>query len=146
VAEDNGQPRSDQTIAQAVTDISDRATLLVREEIQLARAEITEKVTKIAKGAAVAIAAGIFVSTGLLFVLHGLAWLSFSVLFNDVYWGFFLVAGLLFVVGGIAGFFASKWLRSGPPTPDMAIDEAQRIRETISGDSPNQGPIETEGR
>ncbi|HEY8867586.1 MAG TPA: phage holin family protein [Solirubrobacteraceae bacterium] len=139
---ENGQPQGDQSIAQAITEISERVTLLVREEIELARAEITEKVTRIAKGAAVAVAAGIFVSTALLFALHGLAWLSFDLLFNNVYWGFFFVAGLLFVLGGIAGFLASKWLRSGPPTPDMAIDEAQRIRETLTGEPSKPDVVE----
>ena len=82
------------------------------------------------------VAAGIFVSTARFFALHELAWPSElrSGVGNSVYWGFFFVAGLLLVLGGIAGFLASKWLRSGPPTPDMAIDEAQRIRETLTGE------------
>ena len=40
------------------------------------------------------------------------------------------------MLGGIAGFVAARWLRSGaPPTPEMAIDEAQRIRATLTGES-----------
>ena len=50
-----------QNIAEAIQEVSERASLLVREEIELAKAEVTEKVTKLVKGAVVGIAAGIFV-------------------------------------------------------------------------------------
>ena len=36
---------------------------------------------------------------------------------------------LLFLLGGIAGFLASRFVKSGsPPTPQMAIEEAQLIK------------------
>jgi hypothetical protein len=42
------------------------------------------------------------------------------------------VAFVLLVLGTIAGFVASRFFKSGsPPKPDMAIEEAQRIRETV---------------
>ena len=127
---------STQAITAAVAEISDRATLLIREEIELAKAEVTEKVTKLVKGAVVAIVAGTFAALGLIFLLHGLSWLFAEYVFSRATWGFFVTAGLLFVLGGIAGFVAARWLRSGaPPTPEMAIDEAQRIRATLTGES-----------
>lgn len=107
----------------------------MREEIELAKAEIAEKVTKLLKGIVVGIAAGVFVITGMLFALHGLAWLAWFALpvgNSAFFWGFFAVAGLLFVLGGIAGYLAARFLKSGqPPVPEMAIDEAQKIRRTI---------------
>lgn len=134
-APDDGQP---QNLATAVTDISERVTLLVREEIELAKAEVTQKVTRLVKGAVVAIAAGIFAVTGLLFLLHALSWLLNQEVFSSSYWGFFVVAGALFVLGGVAGYLAAKWLKTGAPTPDMAIDEAQLIRATLSGEPGGQ--------
>jgi hypothetical protein len=72
----------------------------------------------------------------LIYLLHGFAWLAWFVLpvgNNQFFWGFFLVAALLFVVGGLAGWLAAKALKRGsPPTPEMAIDEAKRVRETFS--------------
>ena len=47
-------------LAQTVQEISERASLLVREEIELAKAEVTDKVTKLIKGAVVGIVAGVF--------------------------------------------------------------------------------------
>ena len=127
-------------IVAAINEVSDKAQLLVREEIELAKLEVTEKLTKLAKGAAVGMAAGIFVITGLLFLLHGLAWLAYWVIpfpQGTVFWGFFVVAGVLFLVGGIAGFLAARWLKKGSsPAPAMAIEEARLIRETVRSSDP----------
>jgi hypothetical protein len=127
-----------QNIAQAVSEISERASLLIREEIELAKAEVAQKITHLIKGIVVGVAAGIFVVTALLFLLHGFAWLAWFELFgpNQVFWGFFVVAGVLLVLGGLAGWIAAKAVKSGaPPIPDMAIDEAKKIRDTVSGES-----------
>ena len=122
-------------LAQTVAEISERVSLLVHEEIELAKAEVTEKVSKLLKGIVVGVAAGIFVITGLLFLLHGLAWLAWFALpvgNQAFFWGFFFVAGLLFILGGMAGYLAARFLKAGqPPVPEMAIDEAQKIRRTF---------------
>ena len=132
-------PADDQQgIASAVAEISERASLLIREEIELAKAEVSEKITKLLKGIVVGLAAGIFVVTALLFILHGFAWMLYSVVpFDDVFWGYFIVAGVLFLLGGLAGFLASRFFKGGaPPTPELAIDEAKLIRETVTGEPP----------
>jgi hypothetical protein len=130
------------SIAQAIQEVSERAQILVREEIELARAEVTAKVTQLVKGAAVGAAAGIFVITALLFLLHGFAWLAYYALpvpDGTFFWGFFLVAGVLFLLGALAGFIAARAFKRGsPPTPELAIDEAKRIRDTVTSDRPEQ--------
>ena len=132
-------PRRDQpqNIATAITEVSERATLLVREEIELAKAEVTEKVTKLARGAVVAGAAGIFLVVALIFVLNGFAWLLYYELpiggTFTYFWGFFAMALILLVLGVIAGLLAARLVKkSAPPVPNMAIEEARRIRETVS--------------
>lgn len=128
---------SQQTLAAAVTEVSERASLLVREEIELAKVEVTEKVTKLAKGAAVGAAAGVFAVIGVLFLLHGIAWVFYDFVFSHISYGYFIVAIILFALGGLAGFLAAKALRSGaPPKPTMAIDEARKIRATVTPPSP----------
>jgi len=128
---------SPQQISAAVQEVAERAQLLVREEIELAKAEITLKLTKLAKGAAIGAAAGVFVLGGLLLLLHAFSWLAWWLLpvgNSQFFWGFFVVAAILFVLGGIAGLIAARLFRSGaPPKPDMAIEEAQRIKETVTG-------------
>lgn len=128
-------------IAAAITQVSERASVLIREEIELAKAEIAEKTTRLAKGAVVAIVAGVFFLTALFFVLVGCAWLLYYELpIGNAYtyfWGFFAMAVILAVLGALAGFAAAKAVRSGaPPTPEMAIEEARKIRETVSSPAP----------
>ena len=130
-----------QNISQAIQEVSDRATLLVREEIELAKAEVTEKVTKLIKGAVVGIAAGIFIVFALIYLLHGFAWLTWYELFPDqqYFWGFFIVAAVLFLAGALAGYIAARAMKSGaPPTPKLAIDEAKLIKETIQSSHPER--------
>ncbi|MEA2256481.1 MAG: hypothetical protein QOG35_2526 [Solirubrobacteraceae bacterium] len=136
-------PPSDvHNIAEAIQEVSERAQMLVREEIELAKAEVSAKVSRLLKGAVVGAAAGIFAVFGLVFLLHGLSWLAWFELFgstNQYFWGFIIVAGVLFLLGALAGFIAAKALKAGsPPTPAMAIDEAKRIRETVSSSHPEQ--------
>jgi hypothetical protein len=134
-----GSPRQ-QGIAAAITEVSERASVLIREEIELAKTEITEKTTRLAKGAVVAVVAGVFFFTALFFVLIGCAWLLYYELpiGNEFtyFWGFFAMAVILVVLGVIAGLLAAKVVKSGaPPMPTMAIEEAQKIRETVSSSS-----------
>jgi Putative Actinobacterial Holin-X, holin superfamily III len=126
---------SPQQITAAIEEVSQRAQLLVREEIELAKTEVQLKIQKLVKGAVVGAVAGVFVIAALVLILHGLSWLAYWLLpvGNFAYfWGFFLVAAVLLVLGGIAGFFAARFFKSGsPPKPDLAIEEAQRIRDTV---------------
>jgi cytochrome b len=108
---------------------------------------MTEKVTKLAKGAAVGIAAGIFAVFGLVYLGHAVAWLIWKVLEgggSDNFWiGFIIVALILFLMGGLAGFLAARFFKRGaPPTPQMAIEEGKLIKETVTSQHPAavQGP------
>lgn len=129
--------RQTSELARAIQEITEKAQLLVREEIELAKAEVTEKITKLLRGIVIGLAAGLFVVVGLLFLLHGMAWLAWYVLPTgnnlSYFWGYFVVAGLLFGLGGLAGFLAAKFFKqSTPPVPTMAIKEAGLIKRTLT--------------
>jgi uncharacterized membrane protein YqjE len=120
-------------LAGAVSEVSERASVLIREEIELAKAEISEKVSKLIRGTVVGIAAGVFVVIGLLFLLHAAAWGLYTAFFDQVYLGYLVVAGILFLLAALAGFLAAKAVKAGsPPVPKMAIEEGKLIKETIS--------------
>jgi cobalamin biosynthesis protein CobD/CbiB len=122
-----------QAIGHTIAEISEKASLLVREEIELAKTEITQKATRLGKGVAVAAAAGVFAFFGLIFFLHFLAWLLYTLFFDEVYLGYLVVTVLLFGAAAIAGLVGYRWIKKGsPPTPDMAIEEARKIQETVS--------------
>ncbi len=136
-----------QSITKAIGEISDRATLLVHEEIELAKAEMSEKVAKIARGAVVGAAAGVFLLTALVLALVGCAWLLYFYLpiGNDFtyFYGFFAMAVILVILGVIAGLIAARVLkRSSPPMPNMAIEEARKIRESVGPGAPARAAAE----
>ena len=119
-------------VGPAVQEISYRAQQLVREEIELAKAEVSSKVSSIAKGVAVGVAGGIFGVVALLFFLHGLAF-GFSDWLDVAPWvGYWITTAILLLLAGLAAFLASRFVKSGsPPKPQMAIEEAQRIKQTV---------------
>jgi cobalamin biosynthesis protein CobD/CbiB len=133
---------ADQTsdLAQAIQDVTTRAQLIVREEIELAKVEVQTKATKLAKGAAVGAAAGVFLLGGLIYFLHFAAWGLADLLGTNVWLGYLIVSVVLFLVAAVAGLLAYRFVKGGaPPTPQRAIEEAQRVRETISASRSDAG-------
>ena len=133
---------STQEISKAIAEISERAQVLIRDEVELAKLELTGKAKTIGRGAAVAIAAGVFGMFAVSLILNGLSWLAWYLLpvpDTAFFWGFFLIAGILLIIAGLAGWFAYRALQT-KPTPDMAIEEAQRIRDTIAPHEAPAGP------
>ena len=130
-----------ENIAAAITEISERATLLIRDEIELARAEIAAKVRKLVTGAVVGVVSGVFIVVAGMFILEGLAWLAWYEFFpaGEFFWGFFVMAGVLLALAVLGGVLAARALRRGtPPAPTMAIDEARKIREAVAAPEPQE--------
>jgi uncharacterized membrane protein YqjE len=124
---------ADKSLGDVVTEVTEKASFLVREEIELAKAEVSAKVTKLGKGAGALAAAGVLAVFALIFFFHALAWF-----FNDAFdwttvWpGYLATFAVILALGGILGFLGIRWLKSGsPPTPELAIEEAKRTREML---------------
>lgn len=135
-----GPESDDRTVGELVLDVSEQASGLIREEIELAKSEISEKVTKILQGSVVGILAGVFVLMSLAMLMHGIAWLLNDLFFEaDLWLGFMVEAVFWLLVAVVAGWAAWRSLRSGsPPTPDMAIEEAKLAKETFDEQSHRQ--------
>jgi uncharacterized membrane protein YqjE len=134
------QPTSE--LGRTVQDVTEKAQLLVREEIELAKAEVSEKVNKLVKGAIVGAVAAVFLIGALLFALHAAAWGIWSLVSSDgdgrtIWIGFAILTVVLIVLGAIAAFVALRFVKRGsPPTPQMAIEEAQLIKQTVTSSRP----------
>ena len=128
--------RSTSDLGRAVQDVAEKAQLLVREEIELAKAEMSAKVSKLVKGAVIGAIAGIFALAGLIYLLHGIALAIWKLIDGDgtsYYLGYVIVAVALFLIGGLAALIAYRQIKRGtPPTPQMAIEEAQLIKQTVT--------------
>jgi membrane associated rhomboid family serine protease len=122
--------RADKSVGEIVQEVAEKGSLLLRQEIELAKAEVTSKVGKLGKGAAVGAAAGLFGVFALFMFLFFSAFIL-NDLFNweDVWPGFLAVFVILLVLGAVAGFLAYRFIKGGsPPTPEMAIEEARLTR------------------
>jgi hypothetical protein len=139
----SGEPP--QNIATAIAEVSERATDLVHEEIELAKAELSEKVAQYVRSAAIGAAAGVFVLMAVILGLVGCAWLLYYYLPGPTFayfWGFFAMAAILVVIAAGAGMLAARLIkRAAPPVPTMAIDEARKIGETIRAGSEAGVPV-----
>ena len=123
---------AEKSLGDVVGDVSTKASLLVREEIELAKTEIAEKAKSLGKGAAVMIVAGVTVVFALVYFFEAIAWFLndlFDTVNTSPWIGFIIVFGFLFIFAALAGFLGLRWIKKGaPPTPDMAIEEAKLIR------------------
>ena len=131
----NGTPppsKADKQLGEIVNDVTSKASLLVKEEIELAKAEITTKAKKLGIGAGLIAVAGVFLVFFLIFFLHMLA-LGFADWFGLKDWvGYAMVCVLLLIGAGILAVVARGMFKKGsPPVPTMAIDEAKKTRAAI---------------
>lgn len=124
---------AEKSLGEIVAEVSEKAALLVREEVELAKAEVQTKVTRLGKAIAVGAAAGVFALVALYMFTFALGFF-FVDLFNlEGIWGGFLIGTAIWLIlAGIAGFLAYKFVKKGsPPTPEMAIEEAKLTRKAI---------------
>ena len=131
----NGDKRPEEmSVGELVFEVSDQASVLIREEIELAKTEVTEKFNRLLRGSVAGLAAGIFVLLALMLAMFGVAWLLNDLVFNNFWAGFFVEAGLFLLIAAGAGLFAWRSFKRGaPPTPDMAIEEAKEIKAAFDG-------------
>lgn len=130
------KPTDEKSVGELIFDVSEKTSTLIREEIELAKAEVSEKVGKILRGSAVGVAAGVFAFLALILVMEGFAWLLNEEVFDGKAWpGFFIEAAIFLLIAAGAGFFAYRSVQAGaPPMPEQAIEEAKRTREMLEGE------------
>jgi len=131
------QPAGDErSLADLVVEVSERGSTLVREEIELAKAEVSEKLGKLLRGSVVGVAAGVFAFLALILVMEGVAWLLNEEVFDGKTWpGFFIEAAVFLLIAALAGLLAYKAVKAGsPPVPQQAIEEAKLTKETLTGE------------
>ena len=124
----NGDKRpEDMTVGELVFEVSDQASVLIREEIELAKTEVTEKFNSLLRGSVAGLVAGVFALLALALGMLGFAWLLNDLVFDNPWAGFFVEAGLFLLIG-IAG---------GPVR--LSIVQARGASDARHGDRGGQG-------
>ena len=137
-------PGADKNLGDIVSEVSEKASLLIRQEIDLAKAEVSSKLSKLTRGVGVGAAAGVFLIFGITMFSHTLAWFLVDLFdFSQIWYGFAIVTAILFVLSILAALLAYRLFKKGsPPVPAMAIEEAKRTRADLEAQSIQRDQLE----
>jgi hypothetical protein len=110
--------------------VSERASSIVRLELQLAAAELKTKVVALGLGIALLVGAGLF---GLFALGFGLATVAAALATVLSTWlALLVVTGGLLLLAGLLALLGLGRLRKGtPPVPEQAIEEAKLTTEAL---------------
>ncbi len=123
------QEGNDRSIAELITRLSRETVTLVRKEVQLAKAEMSQKASRVGKNVGFLVVGGVVAYTGLLALIAAVIlvlglvipyWLSAAIV------GFVIAAiGAILVVKG------ANTLRQEDPTPRETVETLQEDREWL---------------
>ena len=113
-------PTGDKSLGELVATATKDLSVLVKQEVALAKAEIKKEVTAAGKGAGLFGGAGLTGLFALIFLsiaaAYGLEWLGLP-----LGWGFFVVGALYLVVAAVLALTGKKKLSQvGPPEKTIA--------------------------
>jgi hypothetical protein len=120
-------PQSDRSLGDLLADLTQEIVTLVRQELSLARAELSHKATHIGRNIGLIAVAGMVAYAGLLAILAALI-LALSQLGLPL-WGASLLIGTIVVVSGaIVAMRAIHALRQEDLVPRQTLQSLQEIK------------------
>ena len=119
------RPATDPSTGELISRLSEQSAQLVRYELQLAQAEMTQKAKRIGIGA------GLFGTAGII-ALYGLGALIATAILAlalvvDAWLAALIVTVVLFVVAGVAALVGKRQVSEGTPVaPEHTIDNVKQ--------------------
>lgn len=117
-------PQGEPSTGQLMTQLSEQTSQLVRDEVQLAKAELKESLKHAGAGAGLFSAAGLFAVSGWAILLAA-AVLALGLVL-PMWAAALIVAGVLFLIAAIAGLTGKKQIDQASPTPERAVENVKR--------------------
>ena len=116
-----GQASRDESMGELFKHLSEQTSTLVRQEVDLAKAELTEKGKKAGVGAGMFGTAGVLGLFGLAVLTAALV-MALDGIMED--WVAALIVGVIYLAGaGIAALMGRDKVReAGPPVPEQAVE------------------------
>jgi uncharacterized membrane protein YqjE len=125
--------RESQGLGFAAKQFAERASTLVRLELELASLELKRKFRSLATGIALGALAAVLLVFGIGFGLASAA--AGIATATSVWLALLIVAVGLFVVVGLLGLFAMRAIKKAtPPVPEQALREAKLTTEALKHD------------
>jgi len=117
------EPRSEPSVGQLVSQLSEQTSRLVRDEMRLAQKELQQSVKHAGIGAGMIGAAGLLAVLGLATLIAGAV--AALALVLPVWASAVIVAAVLFVAAGIAAAASRKQAQHVPPPTNEALDSVK---------------------
>jgi len=124
------RPEQDKPLGALVQDLSRQTSTLIRQEMRLAQAELTEKGRHAGKGAGMFGGAGVVALYGV-GALVAAAILGLATVLEPWIAAAAIGAGLLLVAGILALTGKKELDEAGPPKPEQAIESVQRDIDSV---------------
>jgi hypothetical protein len=122
---------SDASIGELFGEVSRDLSTLMRQEMELAKAEVKQEVTKSGKGAGMLAGAGFAGYMVLLFASIALWWALANVM--DQGWAALIVAGVWALIGALLWVTGRARLRTVHPKPDRTVDTLKQVPDALKG-------------
>jgi uncharacterized membrane protein YqjE len=123
------QEREDRSIGELFAELSQKTTTLVRQEIQLAKVEMSQKASRVGKNVGFLAIGGVVAYTGLLAVVA-----AGIILLGEViaYWLSAAIIGVVIAaVGTVLVVKGANTLRQAEPTPRETVETLQEDKEWL---------------
>ena len=127
------QESPERTIGQLVADATHDVSTIVRNEIALAKAEVTADVKKAGQGAGMFAGAAFVGLLGLIFLFHTIV--AVLDIWLPEWAGYLITTALLFVVAGVLALVGRSSMKKMKGKPERTIKNAQETVEAIKSGS-----------
>ena len=123
---------NDMTLGGATKEVAERASAIVRLELELAGLELKRKFANLGLGIGLAVGAAFF---GLFALGFGLATVAAVLsIFLDTWLALLIVFAGLLLLAAVLGLLGLRKIKRGtPPVPVLAIEEAKRTSAVFKG-------------
>jgi len=121
----------DMSLGQLVSKVTDDLSTLMRQEIALAKAEVTAEAKKAGKGAGMLGGAGYAGHLTILFLSFALAFALGSVI--PLGWSSLIVAAIWGVIAAVLAANGRKKLKQVNPKPERTIDTVREVPSALKG-------------
>lgn len=129
--EPGGRDVGSVSVGDLVGEVSQDLSTLMRQELDLAKAELKQEATKTGKAAGVLGGAGFAGYMALLFASIALWWALSNVM--DQGWAALIVAGVWAVIGGVLYAAGRRRLREVRPAPVRTAETLKELPDTLKG-------------
>jgi hypothetical protein len=128
----DGRPDvSGRSVGELISEVTTDLTTLMRQELELAKAEIKQEVTTAAKGAGMLGGAGFAGYMVALFLSIALWWALANGM--DEAWAALIVAVLWAVIGAVLAALGRSSLRRVHPKPERTVETLREVPDALKG-------------